>query len=370
MNIKFSSKFQRNALFCMLAATLCGLLAACGEPKFKINGEITDGPDVSVILEKADFAGEWMPLDSTRTDSKGHFSFSHAAPASPEIYRLQAKGRYIYLPVDSVETINMETTAADFGHKFTLSGTQQAELMAEFEQALLRLDFADAAKVEAFKRDVYNNYLKESQGSILSYYVLTKTIDGKPLYDPSNASDARYFAAVATAFDQYRPTDPHGRVLHQVALQSLKDKNRNEGKRIEVNAEEVVLLEIALPDEKGTEKKLSDVAGNGTPVVVIMAPMNENDSPEFNLRLSNLYSKYSGRVDFFHVSFDDDRYAWRDAASNLPWTTVFDNRGLSSPLLRQYNVGRFPVFFIYNASGELSDRADSIDELAKKLSSY
>lgn len=52
------------------------------------------------------------------------------------------------------------------------------------------------------------------------------------------------------------------------------------------------------------------------------------------------------------MSLDADQYAWRDAAVNLPWVTVFDPEGASSQAAARYNVGALPAFFIYNANGE------------------
>lgn len=369
MKINFFSLSRHNAVFA-IALVLAFVAASCGEPKFKVDGDIADGADKNVVLEKADFSGRWMVLDSVRTDKSGKFSFSADAPAAPEIYRVTFDGNYIYFPVDSVENIKIETTAKDFGHKFTVSGTTQAELMAEFEQALLRLDVNDKSKVDAFKTEVFNNYLRDMQGSILGYYVLTKTVGGKPLYNPSDKNDAKYFAAVATSFDQFRPNDPHGKVIKEIAMESMRQKNRAEGKQNILNAEEITVIDMELPDEKGVNHKLSDLVKNGKPTLVIFATMTSKESPDFNRALSDIYSRFGSRVNFYHVSVDPDQYAWRDAASNLPWLTVFDPKGLQSENLGKYNVVRIPVFYIYNASGELSDRADSIEELNTKLSKF
>ena len=69
----------------------------------------------------------------------------------------------------------------------------------------------------------------------------------------------------------------------------------------------------------------------------------------------------------YHISFDADHYVWRDAARNLPWITVIDPGGMSSDALVKYNVGTIPAFFIYDAGGELVDRASDFRELSQKL---
>lgn len=343
------------------------LIQSCGEPKFKVSGEVEGGADKSLVLEKSDFHGRWIAVDSTKIDKSGKFQIKSDAPASPEIYRLSLGDRFIYFPVDSVENIAITSPADKFGAQFEVSGTEQAANMAAFEKELMALDFSDEAKKEEFKKNVYNKYLKDSEGSIIGYYVLTKIVDGKPLYDPESVSDAKYYAAVATAFEQFRPNDPHAGMLRQVSLEALRRKNAGLGKKRVVEAEEVTLIDIALPDENGNTVKLSDVAGKGKKTVLIFAMMNEADSPALNIALSELYQQFGGSVNFYHVTFDADQYAWRDAARNLQWTTVIDPAGMTSDALRSYNVGALPTFFIYTADGSLADRAATIAELRKKL---
>ncbi len=93
--------------------------------------------------------------------------------------------------------------------------------------------------------------------------------------------------------------------------------------------------------------------------------VNLPESPEFNRQLSEI--RNSKDVELYHISFDADHYVWRDAARNLPWITVIDPGGMSSDALVKYNVGTIPAFFIYDAGGELVDRASDFRELSQKL---
>jgi len=349
------------------AAALSMIFASCGDAKFKVDGEVYGAEGKSLILEKSDFHGRWIPVDSVRIGKSGEFSIKSDAPASPEIYRLSLGDRFVYLPVDSVESLTLTTSDADFGTKFTLTGTPQAERMAEFEKALMSLTATDSASMAGFKRDVYTRFIKDGRGSIVGYYVLTKIFDGKPLYDPSDPQDAKYYAAVATQFDNYRPDDPHGRMVHEVSVNAMRNRNSAAGKKTVIKANELRVLDIALPDEKGKTVRLSDVVGKGKPVVVVFSMMNEPESPAFNRELARIYNSKGGAVEFYHVSFDAGQYEWRDAAANLPWITVIDPSGTSSNAIVDYNVGSLPAVFIYNAEGDLVDRPESLSDLAKKL---
>lgn len=350
----------------LLAGALLSL-SSCGKDEFRISGHVEGGADKTVALEKADFHGRWMPIDTLRMGSDGKFQFEGARPASPEIYRLALGDRYIYIPVDSTETLKVEATAENFGSVFSITGSQQAEQLAEFEQELMKLDYADSLKRSDFKKSVFTKYLQNAQGSVLSYYVLTKTIDGKPLYDITDRADSKYYAAVATAFEQYRPEDPHGRMLRQASIQAMKKQHKDDGRQRVVEAEEIGYIDIELPDETGKARKLSEFVGNGKRTVMVVGLMNEPESPALNKAISDLYNKMNGSVNFYHISVDDDMYAWRDAARNLPWVTVADPAGVGSQVAVKYNISSMPVFFLFDTRGELVDRATSVSELSKKL---
>lgn len=352
----------------MMAGSLLLIAGGCGEAKFKVKGNVYGAEDQSLVLEKADFHGMWMPVDSTRVGGNGNFSISVASPASPEIYRLALGDRYIYIPVDSTETLEVNTSLKDFGSNYTLAGSANAELMAKFEKELMALpNPLPAADAENFKRRVYSEYMQPNPGKIVSYYILTKTIDGKPLYDTEKGSDYRYLAAVATGFKQYRPDDPHTRLLETTSIAAMRRRNSELGRHKQIEAQELRVIDINLQDEKGTPRKLSDMVGKGKKVIVAFSLLTTPESPAFNRQLLDIYNAHGGNVEIYNVSYDPDQYAWRDAAVNLPWTTVYDPEGDMSATLRDYNVGTLPTFFIYGAAGDLENRASSFSELKKLL---
>lgn len=356
--------------YCSFASAILSialLIVACSNNKFKLKGEIYGGEDKSIAVEKSDFQGRWVTIDSIRTNRNGGFSFSFPAPPSPDIYRLNLNGQYIYFPVDSTETITLTTSYDKFGRDFILGGSHNAERLGDFEKNLQAVNTANPDSLTVFKKTVYSTYMKDAPGSILNFYILTKTIDNKPLYDPSDPTDRKYFGAVATGYKATRPDDPRTALLEQTAIQALRNKNNLEGKFKTVDAQEISLIDINLQDENGQQVKLSDVAGKGKKVAVIFSLLNAPESPEFNIALANIYNRYAGKVEFYNVSLDADQYAWRDAARNLPWITVYSPGQNASEDALRYNVFQIPSFYIYNAEGELSSRPLTMEELNKSL---
>ncbi|MDE7419223.1 MAG: DUF4369 domain-containing protein [Muribaculaceae bacterium] len=350
----------------MASITAIALAGGCGEKGFKIEGQLADSNGDKVLLEKADYSGYWTIVDSTRTDKKGNFKFSQPQQSGPEIFRLTLDDKYIYLPVDSTETLTVTSSKGQFGHNFTVTGTEQAERMAQFEKDLIafvpNIDNADSLK--NFKRRIYNEYMHDGRGSVMTYYILTKTIGNRALFDPST-EDYRYIVAVANNYKQFRPDDAHAPFLLNLAMAAQRHHNDQNGIRTVINAEEIKVLEIALNDENGKEQKLTDMVGKGKPVVVAFTLMRDGVTPEINRQLAELYK--AGRVDIYNVSPDRDQYGWREAASNLPWTTVLDPSAGQDKVFLQYNVGQLPTFFIYNANGELTARCASVKEIREKL---
>lgn len=361
------SNFKNLSKYLLLLLPLSFFSFSCSENKFKIKGEIYGGEEKAIVVEKSDFQGRWLPIDSIHINKNGGFTFSFPAPASPEIYRLSLNNQYIYIPVDSTETLTLNTSYDKFGKDFELAGSPNAERMNSFEKDLHSAISTSPDSLVDFKRMVYSNYMKDFPGSILNFYILTKTIDGKALYNPTDAKDSKYFAAVATGFQSARPDDPHTALLEQTALQALKKKNSEEGKFKTIEADEISLIDIDLQDETGENVKLSDIAGQGKPVVVIFSLLNLQDSPELNIALANIYKRVEGKVIFYNVSLDADQYAWREAAKNLPWITVYSPGQDSSVDAVRYNVFQIPSFYIYNEKGELASRPMTLEELNKSL---
>lgn len=346
--------------FAYLPFLLLLILGACSKNSPEISGEIKDADNQSLMLEKSDYAGVWIPIDSTRTDSKGKFKIEIPRADAPEIYRLRLADRYVYFPVDSTEKITLSSSVAGYGRDFALSGSAQAEQMARFEMALQRASLALPDSAEAFRKYVYTEYIREGHGNILSYYVLTKVLpDGRLLFNPESPSDARYFAAVATQMAEYRPEDPRTEFIREISLRAMKNRNSVQGKKTVITANEVKMIDVTLQDENGRDVALSSVVGKGKPVLMVFAMMNAAESPAFNRRLA-AWSKNHPDTAIYHISFDEDIYAWREAARNLPWTTVIDPGGMSSTVLSDYNVDSLPAYFLYDAAGNLAERLETI----------
>lgn len=358
---------QRGATGALIAAMAAFGLAttSCSESGFRIKGDVEGADNELVLLEKADFGGRWIVLDSVRSSKSGRFTIKHDAPDSPEIYRIRIGNGFAYIPVDSTETVSLTANGKDFAGTWTLTGSGKAEDITAFEKEF-RAFLPHSSKPDsasAFKRRVYSKYLQDTKGSVVSYYVLTKTIDEtKPLFDPKDRGDLRIFSAVATSFKEYVPDDPRTPLLENTVINARRVVNSAAGKKLVVEAEEAALLPIALPDENGRTVSLSEVAGKGKPTVLMFGIMANAGSVAANHALAELIRMRGGDLAIYSVSFDTDPGIWRESARNVPWTTVLDHNATSSVAV-DYNVSQLPAFFIIDRAGNLVDRTQSVEEV-------
>ena len=349
---------------------VCLLLGAssCKKKDFTIEGTINGASEAALILEKSDFTGRWIVVDSTRTGKSGKFSLKQQAPAAPEVYRLRMADRFVYFPVEGTETVRLTTTESAFGSDYTLEGSEQAADMARFEKMFAALHTDNPDSVESFKRNVYAQFMHDARGSVLSFFILTRMIDeNTPLFDSRQTGDLKYFTAVATAYHEFRPDDPRTDVLEKTALQRMRDRNAAEGRENLLEAEMGRLIEISLDDPDGKTCSLSEITAKGRPTILVFAPLTHEQSPELNRDIAALRNSRGGNIEIYQVCADPDRYTWRDAAKNLPWTVVFDPMGVNSENMLHYNVTHLPTFFIFDSHGELIDRAETISDLRQKL---
>ncbi|MBQ1185006.1 MAG: hypothetical protein IIX55_04775 [Muribaculaceae bacterium] len=351
----------------LCGATMVGVLGSCGSNEFKVSGKIEGADDKSIVLERG-FNGRWFALDSVRTSSDGEFAMSFEAPSAPEVYRLKMDGRYVYFPIDSLEQIKVVAPVDKFDTAFELSGSDDAVALMNFEKEANALNINDSTAVATFKRKVFAEIIKDGKASLLCYHVLNKSIDGKFLFDPTDAFDLKIYAAVATAYKQFKPSDPRTALLEAVAIEGRKKLNAESGRQNVIQAEEIHAIDIALKDANGVEQKLSDMLKQGRPTVVIFSLLNEENSPVVNRQISKVYEANKGGVNFYQVCLDYDQLAWKNAAVNLPWTVVYDPAGERSQYAIKYNVQTLPAVYIYNAKGELVDQATSFSDLSSKLS--
>ncbi|MBO5242657.1 MAG: AhpC/TSA family protein [Muribaculaceae bacterium] len=345
--------------------------ASCSRtPSWKVKGTVQGAENSSMVLEGAGAIG-WYPLDTIMIGSDGAFEFSREAAGHPDIYRLSLNDKYIYLPIDSIESLTLSANASSFDTSYKLSGSTAAEIITNVDHKLMQSALTKGTLATTgdslLKRELAQMMLQEPSG-IVAYYIINKSIGGIPVFDPENRSDLRVIGAVANAYDRDRPNDPRTEqlkniyLLHRASMPYYTSTDT-------IVASTVAFPELKLWDNKGRQHDLAQVAHNNKVVLLNFTAYTAKESPAINLEFNKIYEQYRSKgLEIYQVAIDDDEYQWKQSANNLPWITVY-NPPTEPQNLINFNVRALPTTFII-VNGDLVDRADQVGNLPVKLSKY
>lgn len=371
----------------LLAGILAAALSGCEQkPHFTITGTIEGAADKTLYLEASGITAV-TPVDSVELGSSGTFTLEGARPQYPEFYRLRIDGSIINLVVDSTETIRVDARLADMPTGYTVEGetnlkikelaVKQMELQAAIDRvtgtrtlAPYQMQDSIEGMVGRYKDDVKRNYVFRAPNTLYAYFALFQRVNGTLLFDPlRNADDVRCFAAVATSFDNLYPHSTRTTNLHNLAVQGMKNTRAPRQKEITLPADKVSeagLIDIALNDQNGRERRLTDLKGKV--VLLDFTVYGAKESPARNMMLRELYDKYRDKgLEIYQIALDDNVHYWKTSADNLPWVCVRDGAGAYSNYVRLYNVKSLPTYFLIGRDNELKARQENIKDLEAEV---
>ena len=364
-------------------------IASCNEGKFTVEGQIENAKDSVLYFENVGLEGINV-LDSIKLDNNGNFSFSEAAPGAPEFYRLRIADQIINVSIDSTETVQFKGQYPGMASNYTVSGSDNCEKIKEL--TLKQMDLQSRAiaiqrntaigvdeandsiqkLINAYKEEVKHNYIYKEPMKAYSYFALFQAIGNYLIFNPrTDKEDIKALAAVATSWDTYYPHAERGQNLHNIAIEGMKNQRivdaQNAQFQVEANkVNEAGVLDIALPDNHGQERHLTDLKGQV--VLLDFHIFAMNDSPARIIMLRELYNKYHQQgLEIYQVSLDPDEHFWKQQTAALPWISVRDADGVNSQRLMLYNIQAVPDFFIIDRGNNLVKRAIQIKDLEAEI---
>lgn len=370
----------------MIALGVAVLSACDSEPKFKVEGQITDAADKMLYLE-ASALGGILPLDSVKLEGNGSFSFKQTCPESPEFYRLRVEDKIINFSVDSTETIRFTAPFAEMSTGYVVEGSDNSSKIKELTLKQMALQnkvdalakamqsrqigvdvFEDslALLMKNYKDDVKVNYIFSAPNAASAYFALFQKLNDYLIFDPlNNKDDVKCFAAVATSLNNFYPHAVRSKNLYNIVIKGMKNTRAPKEKVLEIPQEvitETGVIDIALRDMKGNVRKLTDLKGKA--VILDFTIYQSAVSATHNYLLRDLYDKYAAQgLEIYQVSLDADEHYWKTTADNLPWICVRDASGIYSSLATTYNVTSVPTLFLVNKNNELSARGEMVKDL-------
>lgn len=382
-------------IFSIAAIALAAMsMVSCNNKKFHVTGEISNAKDSTLYFENMSLNGP-VVLDSVKLDKDGNFSFDGKAPKAPEFYRLRIAGQIINVSIDSTETVSINGAYPTMASKYEVKGSENCSKIKELAILQLKLQAdvnsiinnpnlgTDAVEanvsqlLEAYKNNIKRNYIFKEPMKASSYFALFQTVvlgntQGLIFNPRNNKDDIKVYAAVATSWDTYYPKAERGLNLHNIALQGMKDVRiiqAEQQQKIDASKVSVTgIIDIALNDNKGHVRKLSDLKGK---VVLLDFHMFAGEgSLKRIMMLRELYNKYHAQgFEIYQVSVDPDEHFWKTQTAEIPWISVRDEDGTNSQVLAQYNVQSIPTFFIIGKDNVLKKRDAQIKDLDAEIKS-
>ena len=374
--------FMRKTTHGLLAGLTIVLAACTSEPKFHVEGTVTDANEQTLYFEELGIEGV-QTLDSVRLNEKGTFRFSARKPESPDFYRLRIGEKVVNFSIDSTETIRIEASLPRFASDYRVEGSENCSKIKELTLLQLGLQqdidaLAKAAKegrlsrngfeesmrdlVRNYKDTVRLHYIYAAPNQTYAYYALFQEVDGYLLFDPYNdRNDVKCFAAVATSLYNAYPHADRSKQLYNMVIKGMKNTRPAQPAQTidESKINQSGIIDIALRDLKGNERRLSDLKGKV--VLLDFTAYQTAVSVAHNFMLRELYDRYAAQgFEIYQVSFDPDEHFWRTSADNLPWTCVYEPAGVYSSTAAIYNVQQLPTFYLIDRNSELNARDEQI----------
>ena len=369
--------------------TAAMMIASCDNNKFTVEGQINNAKDSVLYFENVGLEGIQV-LDSVKLNDNGDFSFSEAANLAPEFYRLRISNQIINVSIDSTETVQIKAEYPGMASNYTVSGSENCEKIKELtlkqmalqsqvislqQNTTLGINTANdsiQSLINAYKEDVKINYIYKEPMKAYSYFALFQALGNYLIFNPrTNKDDIKAFAAVATSWDTYYPHAERGQNLHNIAIEGMKNQRIVAAQNADIQVEaskvqEAGVLDIALPDNHGQERHLTDLKGQV--VLLDFHIFALEDSPTRIIMLRELYNKYHAQgLEIYQVSLDNDEHFWKQQTAALPWISVRDADGVNSQRLMLYNIQAVPDFFVIDRGNNLVKRAAQIKDLEAEI---
>ena len=365
------------------------MTTACNNNKFTVEGQITNAKDSTLYFENVGLEGINI-LDSVKLGDSGDFSFSEAATTAPEFYRIRISDQIINVSIDSTETVQIKAEYPGMAANYTVSGSENCEKIKELalKQIALQSQVIAVQKnyplgvdvindsiqklIDAYKEDVKHQYIFKEPNKSYAYFALFQTLGNWLIFNPrTSKDDIKAFAAVATSWDTYYPHAERGQNLHNIAIEGMRNQRivdaQNQDLQVEASkVKESGVLDIALPDNHGQVRHLTDLKGKI--VLLDFHVFALEDSPARILMLRELYNKYHAQgLEIYQVSLDSDEHFWKQQTAALPWISVRDADGISSQRLVLYNIQAVPDYFIIDRGNNIVKRAALVKDIEAEI---
>lgn len=367
---------MKKVILLLLLSTLCFTSCISRKSSVDIDGQFFGQADKQILLEELSPSGSTI-VDSTQTDKNGKFSFEIKSPNTvPTFYNIHLSDSYVPVLVEPGEEVEISAVGNIFLN-YTVQGSKGSALIREFNTMIrnktLELDSilylyemsGDTIRTQELGLEYGGKYIELKRNAIQFIVANSNSLAALlPLYHPradgqfmfDQPEDYIYFQMVSDSLSSKYPSSPYSISLKN-DLQKVINSQQMDSV-FQVGLETLSdFPDIVMKDATGKNQKLSD--HKGKVVLLDFTASNPTELKVINRELVDTYEKYADKdLVVFQVSLDNNKAQWLRTVSDgrLPWISVCDFKGETSPAVQTYNVRKIPANFLIDSQGNIVGR--------------
>lgn len=368
------------------AFVLIMALSSCQSSKVTVSGRFVGSDADMVYLEHAS-ALEQSIIDSVKLGEDGNFALNIENPTStPSLYYIIYNNERIPLLLMQGDDVTV-SAAGNVARNYKVEGSEESILLEKFNKEYVsgvmklrniisKIGANDLSESErkALSSEYTKTYLDvkrkqmnfivTNKENIAAVYALHQRLPNDS-YLFNGESDVVYYRTVAEAIEAKYPESHYLPILRsQIARMSAQSSLLSQAKQVN-------FPEINMPDMYGKQISLSSLSGKVILLHFWSAAIGNGNV--VNADLKEIYNKYKDLgFEIYQVGIDTSKPTWINAIQEqqLPWISVSDLKGETSPSLGEYNVKRIPANFLIDREGNIVAKdiaGDKLEDEIKKL---
>ena len=380
--------FTRNTMRRYISYALTVVMAAiaissCTSSGARISGRFIGSDDRTVYLEQVTLLAQHL-TDSTTLDNEGAYRFDiKNIGDSPALYNIIYNGERIPLFINRGDRLIVGAVGSVI-RNYTVEGSEESSILREFYrnyiESVRTLDKIATTLPEDVdaRREVLTKYrneyirikqeqlrfIVENKDRMAAVYALYQRIPGEQnLFN--GEGDIVYYKTVADAIEERYPTSPY--------VPALRNEIARWDARVNIVQQIVEMRypDIELPDMYGKKVRLSSL--DGKIILLDFWSAELGNSNALNAELKRIYKEFSDKgFEIYQVSVDTSKPRWISAVQEqaLPWISVCDFKGNSSPAVGSYNLQKVPSNFLIDRDGNIAGKdlyGSDLEKVLQKL---
>ena len=351
--------------------------SSCQSSKVNIAGRFV-GLDADMVYLEQSTPLEQAIIDSVSLNEEGEFKLTiNDVKQTPSLYYICYNNERLPLLLSGGDNITV-SSAGNLLRNYEVEGSQESELLQQFtrryvEGAMAMNDIISKISASEMNDDERKKmaqeytrikhetqrfqlgFIIENKANIAAVYALHQRLPNESNLFNGN-SDIVYYRTVVEALEQSYPETPYLPILRsQVARMDAQINLLSQ-------VTESNFPDIEMPDMYGKKQQLSTLSGKV--ILLHFWSAGIGNSNALNADLKEIYGKYHDQgFEIFQVAVDTSKSAWVTAVQEqqLPWISVSDLLGNTSPTVGVYNVKKLPTSYLIDRKGNIVAK-DLVDE--------